>query len=628
MEFKIFDTLLEPVFVLNADKKVIYCNEPAALICDMSARKISRGQVFDQILQFDEPLLFLENLTQTLDASPYQELGFTATSGKTGKAQITCQPIDHETPAWLLFFRDVTLEETLQKKYRAELEQVQHYSKNLERMVDERTTEIKKLNQTMSALLDSLHQGFFIFNKEGLCLDVSSKACETTIEGRPSGRQIWDVLKLPSNEVTGFKKWMMALYAEMLPFEDIVALGPQTFPHTGGRHVQLQYYPLRNAEAVLDAVVVVATDITNLIEAQNEAETERAFAKMILQLVKNKRQVASFLREAQDIMAHLHQEVQKQDKLNVEDTFRYLHTLKGGAASFSIKAMADVCHEAESLLSSFKWNGMTSEDLNKLSQLKTQIENEFSKFQTENREILGDESKLTERWVEAPVSQFYQFRDQNLSPSDSEFAKFTELFVKEPIGLSFSMYNEVIQSVAANENKQMAPLQMKGAELRILPEPYEPLFSTMIHAFRNAVDHGIEFPELRESIGKSPEGHVTISFEKTNEHGKSLLRILIQDDGGGVDSAKIRERLSAKGIETSHESDDQVIQHIFDSQFSTKEQVTETSGRGVGMDAISYAALALGGKAWVESTLGKGTTLIVQVPEIDHSPLSLTKKAS
>lgn len=628
MEFKIFDTLLEPVFILSADKKVIYCNEPAALICEMSVRKISRGQVFDEIIQFAEPLPFLQDLASLQDASPYLELSFKAASGKEGKAQITCQPIEHTTPSWILFFRDVTLEETLQKKYRAELEQVQHYSKNLERMVDERTAEIQKLNQTMSALLDSLHQGFFIFNKAGLCLDVSSKACDTTIEGRPSGQQIWNVLKLAQNEVTGFQKWMTALFAEMLPFEDIVALGPQTFPHSAGRHVQLQYYPLRNNDSALDAVVVVATDITNLIEAQNEAESERAYAKMILQLVKNKRQVASFLREARDLLSLLKKEVAQREQLNIEDTFRYLHTLKGGAASFSIKAMADVCHTAESLLSSFKWNGIKPQDLQQLSGLSLEIQEQFNRFQIENKEILGDESKLNERWIEAPVSEFYGFRDQHLGSLQSQFSAFTEAFVKEPIGLSFERYNEVLQSVAANENKLMAPLQLVGENLRILPEPYESLFSTMIHAFRNAVDHGIESPEIRTAAGKSPEGHVQVTFEKTLEHNKSFLKIMIKDDGGGVNPEKIRERLRGKGIETAHESNAQVIQHIFDSQFSTKEQITETSGRGVGMDAIAYSAIALGGKAWVESTLGQGTTLIVLVPDLEHSPMTIKKKAA
>ena len=137
--YKIFDTLLEPVFVIDAEKRVLYCNEPAALICDLSVRKICRGQVFDQILAFTQIPQFLVSLSEVTEACPYQELSFESTaSSRTGKAQLTCQPIAHPDSgkmAWIVFLRDVTLEETLQKKYRAELEQVQHYSKNLEKMV-------------------------------------------------------------------------------------------------------------------------------------------------------------------------------------------------------------------------------------------------------------------------------------------------------------------------------------------------------------------------------------------------------------------------------------------------------------------------------------------------------------
>src|SRR5690606_18400330 len=114
------------------------------------------------------------------DATPYKELTFKTSQGGEGKVQITLQPIFDSMgdKNWIVFVRDVTLEERLQKKYRAELEQkedviraledakakLEDYSKNLEEMVKVRTQELSRLNQTMSALLDSLGQGFFIFN--------------------------------------------------------------------------------------------------------------------------------------------------------------------------------------------------------------------------------------------------------------------------------------------------------------------------------------------------------------------------------------------------------------------------------------------------------------------------------
>jgi two-component system chemotaxis sensor kinase CheA len=91
----------------------------------------------DQIFKFSEKVTSLDTLSQVTDATAYQELAFETESSKAGKVQLTMQPFQYETQnAWLVFFRDVTLEETLQKKYRKELEQVENYSKNLEKMVD------------------------------------------------------------------------------------------------------------------------------------------------------------------------------------------------------------------------------------------------------------------------------------------------------------------------------------------------------------------------------------------------------------------------------------------------------------------------------------------------------------
>jgi len=175
---KIFDTLLEPTFLVNSEKKIVYCNEPAALLVDITVRKLVRSQLaIDAVFQFNEPITALQNLAQLSDASSYQEVGFQIESGKTGKVQITLQPFGdlegHTT--WLVYFRDVTLEETLQKKYRAELEQkedvindlqkardeLKNYSENLEKMVADRTAEIRRYFEAF--FLHELRQQRFRF---------------------------------------------------------------------------------------------------------------------------------------------------------------------------------------------------------------------------------------------------------------------------------------------------------------------------------------------------------------------------------------------------------------------------------------------------------------------------------
>jgi two-component system chemotaxis sensor kinase CheA len=640
MDAKIFDTLLEPIFILNQEKKILYCNEPAALLADLTVRKILRSPLtFDQLFQFTAPIEYLNTLNQISDPTPYQEVGFSLESGKTGKVQITLQPFPeiNAQPTWIVFFRDVTLEETLQKKYRAELEQkedvikdlqkaqaeLEEYSKNLEKMVSDRTAELRKLNQMMAALLDSLGQGFFIFDKNGLCLEIYSKACETTVETKPPGQKVWEVMRLSPQQVPGFQKWLTTVFAEMLPFEDLAPLGPQSFPHSQSRSIQLQYYPLRGHEGSMDGVVVVATDITDLVHAQQVAETERAHAQMILSLVQHRRQVSQFIQEAEGLLKALKKEFQSETQFHPEDAFRFLHTLKGGAASFSIKTLADQCHLSETLLSEWK-QAPSPESWQKLSAHSLKIEEIFQEFLQENEPILGSREKMSSRWVEIPAENLARYSTNLPAPLRSQFI---DSFLTEPVKNFFEQYEEVIATVAEREGKLVVPLKFSGEQLKVIPELYSTLFSTCIHAFRNAVDHGIEFPSVRQERGKPEAGSIQVSFVKIDSPQGSRLRIKIQDDGGGIDPQKIRERLIAKGIDVSAESDEEVIQHIFDAEFSTKDVVTETSGRGVGMDAIAFAAKKMGGKAWVSSLLEHGTTLWIEVPYLTALPASSPQAA-
>lgn len=356
-QHSLFDTLLEPVFILNAEQKVVYANETAAIIAGLTIRKMTRGMKFTEIFELSETLDYLENLVAVQDPTPYKELNFKTSQGGEGKIQITCQALHAEgadvaEKQWIVFFRDVTLEERLQKKYRAELEQkedvikaledaklqLENYSRNLEKMVQERTQELSNLNKTMSALLDSLGQGFFIFNDQGVILDVSSKACENTIEVRPNGKLIWDILKLPPGKVEGFKKWMQTVFMEMLPFEDLSPLGPTSYPHSLQRHIALEYHPLRSDAGSMEGIVVVASDITSLVEAQQVAETEKEHAKLIIHMIKSKREIQRFIQESKVLLAEMRSEVsQDEGPTHSEALYRHLHTLKGGAALFSVK---------------------------------------------------------------------------------------------------------------------------------------------------------------------------------------------------------------------------------------------------------------------------------------------------
>lgn len=629
--FQLFDSLLEPCFILSKELKVVYCNETAATVCGVTVRKAQR-KTFGELFTFSEPLEWMAALESVTDPTPYKEVHFTTPEGGDGKIQITCQRFDADH--WVVFVRDVTLEERLQKKYRGELEQkegyilelqkaqaeLEKYSKNLEKMVEERTAEIRKLNQLMKALFDSLGQGFFVFDKDGKCLDFSSKACETLLGGRPNGRPVWEVLGLADKQVEGFKKWTFTLFAEMLPFEDLAPLGPATYPHPEGKHIQLEYFPLLSEAGGIDGVIVVSSDITSLVEARRQAETDREHAKLILNLVHKKKQIGRFVRETQSIVKELAQYLAAdRSTWDCDSLFRCLHTIKGGCASFNVKQAAETAHEAENRLSAYKEDSSAANAAALLSQCQL-VMDAFRAFMTETENVLGANAFSDERFVEMPVDELRMLCAELVSGGRVAIAdSLRSKYVFETAGSFFRPYEEVLKAVAEQEGKLVDPIHFEGDELPVLPEAYASLFATFVHAFRNAADHGIERPDVRVAEGKPEAGCIQVLFERV----KTTLVIKVVDDGGGVDPAKIRAKLAKAGRDISHETDEQAIQHIFDSSFSTKEAVTETSGRGVGMDAIKIAAEAIGGKVRVESRVGYGTRLIVEVPWIETLPSSI-----
>ncbi|MEO7162968.1 MAG: ATP-binding protein, partial [Bdellovibrionia bacterium] len=165
-------------------------------------------------------------------------------------------------------------------------------------------------------------------------------------------------------------------------------------------------------------------------------------------------------------------------------------------------------------------------------------------------------------------------------------------------------------------------------DVKVYLKGYGRLLSSLVHAFRNAVDHGIEFSEKRLEDGKPEAGEIRVSFKVYPNLGLDAvphLQIQIKDDGNGINADRIREKLKATSARHPllNAEDTEVYQTLFESGFSTKTEVTELSGRGVGLDAILCEAQRLNGNARLDSEFGRGTTLTIEVPLISVLELSL-----
>lgn len=181
-----------------------------------------------------------------------------------------------------------------------------------------------------------------------------------------------------------------------------------------------------------------------------------------------------------------------------------------------------------------------------------------------------------------------------------------------PLGLTFQKMNRIVRDMSKKINKKV-DLTILGEETEVDKNVIEHIGDPLMHIIRNSVDHGIEEPEERVKAGKDETGQVVLEAK----HSGGEVWIVIKDDGKGLDRQKILEKAEEKGILTKNPnelSDSDVYSLIFAPGFSTKDAITEFSGRGVGLDVVSKNITALGGTIVIDSVLGKGTTFIIKIP--------------
>lgn len=183
----------------------------------------------------------------------------------------------------------------------------------------------------------------------------------------------------------------------------------------------------------------------------------------------------------------------------------------------------------------------------------------------------------------------------------------------QPIDNVWNKFPRVVRDLALQCGKRIR-LEMVGKDTGLDKTLIEAIKDPMTHLIRNCVDHGIESPEVRQAAGKAEEGRITLQAY----HEGGQVNIEINDDGGGISVAKVLRKAKAKGLVSEEEaqrlSPRQITQMIFLPGFSTAEQVSSVSGRGVGMDVVKTNVERLGGSIEVDSQEGRGTTFRLKIP--------------
>ena len=491
-------------------------------------------------------------------------------------------------------------------------------------------TELKKQQQEMhnelQSLLDSLGQGFMLCTPEGKIKNGCSQIASEFFNGSPAGKLLSEVLQMNEEESQELQKWLNIAFEEMLPFDDLKDFAPREFTKNRHRYIELDYRPIRDNNGTITSIIVIATDKSEERRLAAKLEEEQALAEIMMTIIKDRPSFIEFVRESRTILEQLKIMLQANPReVDINAVFRLMHSLKGGAASFKFTLMKNLAHEFETQLEDLK-----TEDRHMFIRFIPQLKNgvldislALENFLDKHNDLIGDlgQNECAERSL--PVEQLIDFANnmqEQLGEQSPVYKNFVGTFILQNIDSSFVRFERVVNDVAQKQNKEVQ-LQIQPSPIKVRTAPYKALLTSLVHAFRNAVDHGLEEQEERLNQNKNRTGKIDVSFNRIKGQKQDQLKVVIADDGRGIDPDFIAAKAIEKGLLTQNcidkLSDPGKLQLIMAAGFSSKEEVSDISGRGVGLDAVKHEVEQLGGKVWIESEISKGTKLNMELPLVE-----------
>jgi two-component system, chemotaxis family, sensor kinase CheA len=465
--------------------------------------------------------------------------------------------------------------------------------------IETREQRIRDRNRDMLRILDNAEDGFITVSRAGVMSDERSQILERWF-GPAEGSGFLAYFSRISPELAGRMQlsWE-ALVEEILPLEVLLDQMPRSFERDG-RHFQLRYRPISGANDSFESLLVVIHDAT---EAMNRERAERNQKEMLVvfqRLMTDPSGWETFFENGSQIV----QSLSSADANDDVATRRAVHTLKGNCAVMGLEGMARFIHELEGRLAEGAAR-LSPEDAEALVQRWDQLRS----FCTQLGAGTQQDRRITISLAEHEELLAALERPADLAALVRRVASFRD----EPVADQLARIQEQIEVLARRLGKGEADVQTEAGDLRLPKGAFADFWAVAAHLVRNVVDHGFQTAEERAAAGKSPRNRVRLrASEKTSERGEREFVFSISDDGHGIDWEKIGRRAAAAGLASATHGD--LERALYADAISSRDELSETSGRGVGLGAVWGAVRRLAGSIEVESTSGQGTTFRITLP--------------
>lgn len=488
------------------------------------------------------------------------------------------------------------------------LELIEEQKSNLEERVKSRTAAIKDL-------MDNTGQGFLSFGPDYRINEEYSKAVEQFLQEEVAGK---DALKLLFSErLDDVAKLMDMVFNHAIGLEVVADIMPKELIRKE-RILSLEYRWISNPkEQGGDRIMIIITDITQERELEELVRADEEKNLILGKVMNDKRGFFKFLKDLELQIAKSLVILCQWDDFDIKALFRAIHTIKGNTAIYGLRSISDEANEIEEILNEIVEGKrlFSDEELNTLRERMGRMIQLSKDYLHNLKHVIQPKDYLEAAQLYQVSEEKFQALEEAAKSSRSKKLKSAIQDIKrQPIRPLFEKLKDHALALAERLDKPI-DVRIEGGEVELWQEPYEPLFSNLIHLMRNLLDHGIESQEERMQEGKSYMGRIGLKAERDKEG----VHLTLSDDGRGIDAEKLRKNAVKKGLlkeEEAHTlSDEESYALIFHSGLSTKESVSDISGRGVGMDAIDVALKEIGGRMSIQSEPLKGSSFRITLPE-------------
>lgn len=470
-------------------------------------------------------------------------------------------------------------------------------------------------------ILNNSGQGFLTFGRDLAIDDGASRECAAMFGGPVAGRAVSSVLPFPDD---GARDFFTTTLVEAFADDDdirreiVMSLLPSEFD-VDGAVVQVEYRFLDRENRVM----VVLTDVTS----------ERALARLVAQERRRLEFVVAAASDSTDffdILSNLDAFLGQLDPAHpptperLVELYRDVHTLKGLTDQFHFLYLPDRLHALEEDLNLMRdLTPGLGQGTWAMSLAEADLDGAFAQDIEALRRTLGQEFLDKRGDIAVPREVLNALQDLairaveeggTLSPATARLVEAVRHLKMVNVKELLRTYPDMVETLAGRLEKAVR-CEVVGDDVLVDADRFSVFTQSLIHVFRNAIDHGIEAAEDRAQADKDPCGLISCAIARTAEGG---FAVTVRDDGRGLDPDRLRAKAVERGIveaATAAAMDDAAAwQLIFVDAFSTRETVTDLSGRGVGLAACRAEAEALGGRVDVQSTLGIGTEIRFAFP--------------